>query len=340
VATYRLSAQLVKRSAGRSATAAAAYRAGIRMADERTGLVFDYTRRHGVVHAEILAPPGSPDWMHDRRRLWNAIETTEKRKDAQLARELQLSLPHELTAPQRLNLVRQFVEAEFVARGMVADLTVHRPNRLGDRRNYHAHVMLTLRVVSGGGFGKKAREWNDVSMLEGWRAAWSDAVNRALALHGHAERIDHRSHADQEIDREPDPKLGPVATTMEQHGHASYAGADRRAVKVRNARRTELIASLADISAELDALDAVVVTPTSEQKVEGVAAAAPTVGPLLPALPVSSPAPRSSHQRRPAGWKHYLFELWSTVSRAVTVPMRVFAAVTKRRRRRQRGLTR
>jgi hypothetical protein len=87
LATYRLSAQLVKRSAGRSATAASAYRAGIKMADERTGLVFDYTRRHGVVHTEILAPPGAPDWMRDRRRLWNAIETTEKREDAQLARE-------------------------------------------------------------------------------------------------------------------------------------------------------------------------------------------------------------------------------------------------------------
>jgi hypothetical protein len=223
---------------------------------------------------------------------------------------------------------------------MVADLTVHRPNRLGDRRNYHAHVMLTLRAVSDGGFGKKAREWNDVSMLEGWRAAWSDAVNRALALHGHAKRIDHRSHADQEIDREPEPKLGPVATTMEQHGHPSHAGADRRAAKARNARRAELIASLTDISAELDALDATAFTSFPELTLKGPLAGVPAVASSLPAVTASSPAPLPVLRRGQVGWKHYLFGLWSTVARAVTMPVGIVAAVTKRRRRRQRGLTR
>ena len=340
MATYRLSAQLVKRSAGRSATAAAAYRAGIKMVDERTGLMFDYTRRRGVAHSEILAPRCAPDWVRDRRRLWNEIEATEKRKDAQLAREVQLSLPHELTAPQRLDLTRQFVEHEFVARGMVADLSVHRPDRRGDWRNHHAHVMLTLRTVSGDGFGKKARDWNDVSMLEGWRAAWSDAVNRALTLHGHAERVDHRNYADRGIDRDPEPKLGPVATEMERHGRPSYAGADRWVAQARNRRREELIASLTDVTTELDALDASTVASAAELNVKKATAAMPKVAPSLPAISTPSPVPPSARRRSPTAWKHYLFELWATVARAVTVPMRVLAAVRKRRHRHRPGLTR
>jgi hypothetical protein len=242
VAIYRLSAQLVKRSAGRSATAAAAYRAGIRITDDRTGLVFDFTRRLGVVHAEIMAPQQAPEWAHDRIRLWNAVEGAEKRNDAQLARELQLALPHELTDEERLELVRQFVREEFVARGMIADLAVHRPDHRGDQRNHHAHIMLSTRVISASGFGRKERTWNDVSVLERWRVAWSDAVNRALVRHGHAGHVDHRSYVARGIDREPEPKMGPIATTMERRGRRSHAGADRRAARARNQRRARLAA--------------------------------------------------------------------------------------------------
>ena len=216
--------------------------------------MFDYRRRRGVVHAEILAPEDTPDWMRDREQLWNAVERVEKRKDAQLAREIELALPYELTAAQRLDLLRGFVGAEFVGRGMIADLVVHLPDRQGDPRNHHAHVLLTMRNLAGEGFGPKVRDWNAVEQLEEWRERWAGAVNRALEQHGHAERVDHRSLAEQGIDREPEPKQGPVATEMERDGKNSHAGDDRRAAQERNRQRAALLAAVTTAAVELGAL--------------------------------------------------------------------------------------
>jgi ATP-dependent exoDNAse (exonuclease V) alpha subunit len=240
VAIYRFSAKVIGRSSGRSATAAAAYRAGAVVRDERTGQEHDYTRRQGVTHSEIIAPDNAPEWMKDRAQLWNAVEAAERRKDAQLSREIQLALPHQLDDAQRLDLVREFVKSEFVARGMVADVSIHAADAKGDDRNHHAHVMLTMRSLTEAGFGNKAREWNDEKLLEQWREKWEQAVNRDLARAGHADRVDHRSYADRGIDREPEPKQGPVATEMEREGRPSHAGDDRRAVQDRNAERARL----------------------------------------------------------------------------------------------------
>lgn len=240
MAIYRLSAQVIGRSSGRSATAAAAYRAGEAMRDERTGQEHDYTRRRGVIHSEIVAPDNAPEWMKDRAQLWNAVEAAERRKDAQLSREIQLALPHELDDAQRRDLVRDFARAEFVSRGMVADIAIHEADAKGDDRNHHAHIMLTMRSLTDSGFGNKAREWNDEKLLEHWREAWGQAVNRELERAGLSERIDHRSYADRGIDREPEPKQGPVATEMERQGRSSHAGDDRRAVQDRNAERARL----------------------------------------------------------------------------------------------------
>jgi len=209
MATYRFEAKIIGRSRGSSATASVAYRTAERLADERTGEVFDYTRRRGVLHTEILAPDGTPDWMHDRAQLWNAVERVEKRKDAQLARDLVLSLPHELTHGQRVELVRGFVQAEFVSHGMIADIAIHAPDRRGDQRNHHAHVMLTMRELTGEGFGKKARAWNDAEQLEAWREHWAQAVNRQLERYGHDARVDHRSLEAQGVDRSPSRNRDP-----------------------------------------------------------------------------------------------------------------------------------
>jgi len=251
MAIYRLEAKVIARSQGRSATASAAYRAGESIDDERTGIVFDYTRKRGVLYAEILTPPNTPAWMEDRAQLWNAVEKAEKRKDAQLARDLLLSLPHELTREQRRDLVRQFVTTEFVAHGMIADVAIHAPDRQADRRNHHAHVLLTMRELLPGGFGNKVREWNATEQLEAWRAHWADAVNGQLEQHGHAARVDHRSLADQGVDREPEPKQGPVATEMEREGRPSHAGDDRRAAKARNEDRAALEAEWHSVTAEV-----------------------------------------------------------------------------------------
>jgi hypothetical protein len=255
MAIYRLEADIIRRSRGRSSTASAAYRAAAKIEDERTGLVFDYTPRRGVLHSEILVPAGTPDWMRDRTQLWNAIEKVEKRKDAQLAREVLLSLPHELTPAQRIELVREYVTAEFVGQGMIADIAIHAPHRLADRRNHHAHVLLTMRELIGDGFGNKVRTWNEPEQLEQWRVRWAEVQNRHLERHGHAARVDHRSLADQGVDREPEPKQGPVATGMEREGRPSHAGDDRRAVQERNQERDALAGELAAVTAEIIELE-------------------------------------------------------------------------------------
>lgn len=256
MASYRFSATVVKRSAGRSATAAAAYRSGSEITCERYGETHDYTRKRGVVHAEIMAPEDAPEWTRDRAVLWNAVEVAEKRKDAQLAREIQLSLPHELTDRQRVELVRQFVADEFVSRGMVADLALHAPGRAGDDRNHHAHVMLTMRELDGPGFGKKAREWNDPANLERWREEWAHHQNREFERLGLPVRVDHRSFEAQGIDREPESHLGPAAHAMKKRGDDSRIVSENEATQQRNRQRTdrhvEHLKALARVAAERD----------------------------------------------------------------------------------------
>lgn len=214
MAIYRLSADIVKRSEGRTVTAAAAYRAGELITDQRTGLSFDYSWRHGVIETAILAPADAPAWMCDRVRLWNAVEAAEKRKDAQLARDIELALPHELSAAAHRELVHRFARAAFVDAGMVADVALHEPDARGDRRNFHAHILLTMRRIEGGGFGAKERAWNKPDQLETWRALWAELVNDALEIAGQVERVDHRSLEAQGIDRMPQIHLGFAVSEM------------------------------------------------------------------------------------------------------------------------------
>lgn len=236
MAQYRLSASIISRSAGRSATAAAAYRAAMRIEDERTGLVHDYTAKRGVLHTEILAPNNAPDWMRDRVQLWNSVEAKERRGDAQLSREIQLSLPHEFTHDQQANLVREFVQEQFVDLGMIADIAIHAPSSdpAADERNVHAHVMLTTRTLKDDGFGNKNRDWNSPEYLLQWREAWAEHQNRALERLGFADRVDHRSLEDQGIMREPQKHLGPIATEIERDGRSSHRGDENRAIQARN----------------------------------------------------------------------------------------------------------
>jgi len=184
---------MISRSQGRSATAAIAYRVAERIEDRRTGLVFDYAARSGVDHTEILAPDHAPDWARDRSELWNRVEESEARKNSQVAREVRVALPAELTHDERVALVREFVRAQFVERGMVADIALHAPGRDGDERNHHAHILLTTREIGPEGFTTKNRDWNKVEVLEGWREAWARDANTALERTGIEERVDHRT---------------------------------------------------------------------------------------------------------------------------------------------------
>lgn len=216
MAIFHLSAKTVSRGKGQSAIAKAAYNARDKIRDEQTGELKNYARFSEVVYSAIFAPKDAPAWTRDRQTLWNEVERGEKRKDAQLSREITLGLPHELTADQRRQLLTDFVREQFVRPGMVADVNIHAPGGKGDDRNHHAHILLTMREIGPDGFGPKVREWNSRERLEKWREAWERTQNRYLERHGHAARVDRRTLEAQGIDREPTTHLGPQAFAMEQ----------------------------------------------------------------------------------------------------------------------------
>jgi hypothetical protein len=265
MAIFRLSVNIVRRSKGQSVLASAAYRAGERLNDPNRVRDHDYTRRGGIEHTEIMAPRYAPDWVQvlDKRRekdvreiLWQRAEDAERRNNSQLAREVLISLPHELDSEQRKQLVRDYVERNFTSRGMVADVALHAPIPGDDPRNFHAHILLTMRDVTADGFGKhKRRDWNDRALLNEWRKDWERTANRHLERAGRPERVDCRSNKARGIDREPQPKLGPIAHEMEKAGRRSLAGDTIRQVKERNLMREigELGArTLDDIEKTLD----------------------------------------------------------------------------------------
>lgn len=236
MAIYHFSAKLISRSRGRSATAAAAYRAGLDIADERTGEHHKYAKRTGVLDHAILTPARAPEWTQDSALLWNAVEQFEKRKDAQLCREIVVALPHELSLEQNRELLHSYVQDAYVKRGMAAQIDIHAPDHGGDKRNLHAHILLTTRQVTRNGFKeKKARSWNTKETLVTWRKQWADHVNQALERAGHKERVDHRSFKDLGIeDREATRHLGPQATQMERRGQETRIGNENRAAQAFN----------------------------------------------------------------------------------------------------------
>lgn len=229
---------IIKRSEGRSAVAAAAYRSGTKLTNEWDGLTHDYTRKGGVVHAEIMLPAHAPPEFADRSTLWNSVEQVEKARDSQLAREIEAALPRELSREQQLALVRAYVKDNFVDKGMCADFAIHDKGT----GNPHVHIMLTVRPLKeNGAWGAKCRkaydldengqripdgkggwknhredttDWNDKGNVEIWRAAWAAYTNRALEAVGQPALVDHRSYKRRGIDKIPSVHLGPAASQM------------------------------------------------------------------------------------------------------------------------------
>jgi Ti-type conjugative transfer relaxase TraA len=218
MAIYHFSAKIISRASGSSALAAAAYRSASRLHDQRLDRHHDFSNKAGVVHSEVLLPDGAPEHLADREELWNAVEAVELRKDAQLAREVEFAIPRELNQAEGIRLARDFVQAEFVHRGMVADLNVHWDIGADGESKPHAHVMLALREVDADGFGKKNRDWNRTDLLEKWRERWAGHVNARLAELDIDVRVDHRSLEAQGIDLEPQHKIGPAAARMAEQG--------------------------------------------------------------------------------------------------------------------------
>ena len=231
MAIYHLSMKPIARSSGRSAVAAAAYRSGERLTNERDGLVHDFRAKSGIEHAEIVTPEGlDAEWAHDRSALWNAAEFSEKRKDARVAREFEVALPRELTAKERLDLTRVFGQGLADKYGAAVDFAIHSPDDATDVRNHHAHILMTTREVTPDGLGDKTileKENRELvarglptshDQLRDIRLSWEELANEHLARAGHDIRIDHRSHSDRGLELEPTQHMGVHATQMEQRG--------------------------------------------------------------------------------------------------------------------------
>lgn len=231
MAVYHFSAKTVSRSAGRSSTAAAAYRAAERIVDERTGEIHDYTRKGGVVDSQVILPGGG---TMARAELWNAVEAKHKRGDATVAREFVVALPAELDGDQRQDLARRYARELADRYGVAVDVNVHAPGKEGDQRNHHAHILMSACYVSAQGeLGKKAVELDPIhcqrhglaNVVEVERERWEQLANQALELAGQEARIDHRSLEAQGItDRMPGVHLGPTATAIERSGRESDIG--------------------------------------------------------------------------------------------------------------------
>jgi ATP-dependent exoDNAse (exonuclease V) alpha subunit len=225
MAIYHLHAKMIGRSSGRSAVAAAAYRSASELADERLGRSHDFTNKSGLIHSEIMLPEGAPARLSNRASLWNEVERVEVRKDAQLAREVEFSIPREMSQEEGIRLARDGGGPER-ALG-------HRTGRCGQA----ACAMLAARQVEPEGFGPKVRDWNRVEVLQEWRTRWAELANERLTELGHDLRIDHRSHADQGIALEPQNKIGPAGVRREDRGEAAERAAEHVEIARRNGER-------------------------------------------------------------------------------------------------------
>jgi len=234
MALFSMRVQPISRGDGRSVIAAAAYRAGEKLCEERTGRIHNYSQRSGVERTEIMLPVNAPAWVCglSREAFWNAVDAAEKRKDAQTAREIRIAIPREIGHDDRITLVRDFVTQSFTSRGMVADVCWHNKVASDGKEQPHAHIMLTTRFLEDGGFGKKSRHemildpegrtrpdgtrlrvpdnpdsWNLDSYYETCRASWEALANQALERAGSEARIDRRSYLERGIARLPEPAL-------------------------------------------------------------------------------------------------------------------------------------
>jgi ATP-dependent exoDNAse (exonuclease V) alpha subunit len=241
MAIYHLNVKTFGRSAGprgSRATSGAAYRAGERIRDERTGAVYDHSGRRDVMHKEIVLPArvagagAELDWARNRAALWNAAEHAESRSNARVAREYTVAIPHELVHGQRLDLVRVFAQELADRYQNAVDFVIHAPR--GDARNYHAHLLTTTREITSDGFGPKTtlelsgRERHKRGLgpsrdeLLAVRERWATLTNTALEAANVTARVSHRSLAAQGIDRLPQPTLPVIARKIEERGERSF----------------------------------------------------------------------------------------------------------------------
>ncbi|HEC4989405.1 MobQ family relaxase [Yersinia enterocolitica] len=207
MAIFHLEFKIVKRSEGMSSCRKAAYHARCRITDDRTGNTYDFSHRSDLFHHQILAPVSAPSHIIESSTvLWNNVEEAERQSNGQTARYFDLAIPTEINNEDKIKLVVEYCQKNFVDEGMIADIAFHDL----DSQNPHAHVMLTLKPITAEGFGKKDRSWNDKKNMIKWRESWATFANRYLAATGSDARIDHRS-----IETQHDEALENATITLD-----------------------------------------------------------------------------------------------------------------------------
>ena len=213
MAIYHLHAQTIGRGSGKSAVAAAAYRSTSKLTDNETGIICDYTKKEKALFEKILTPPDAPEWVNDREKLWNEVQKKENRKNSHFAWEYDIALPYEVRSSK---MIDRFCQENFVSKGLICDYAIHKPDKHGDQRNYHVHIMITTRKMTAEGWGEKHRcgenKMSDrIEWLKEVRKSWEKICNKELELRGSNERIDCRTLEAQGIDRVPQRHHGSVA---------------------------------------------------------------------------------------------------------------------------------
>lgn len=245
MALYHFSGTVVgrKTTPGATCCAGAAYRSAEKIGEH------DYTNKSGVVWSDVLYCDACPEELRSRSALWSAMDSKEKRSDAQLYRSFDFAFPNEFSYADCQEVLTDFAQSQWVDRGMCADLCIHDKTYQG-QRNLHGHAMLTMRDIDENGIGNKNRAWNEHELMEEWRAAWSDVVNAKLAELNVADRVDHRSYERQgETDIKPTKHLGKERTALERKGIATALGDFNRRIMAENAlvrRSMEWLMKLAD----------------------------------------------------------------------------------------------
>ena len=251
MAIYHLHCDIIGRSGGRSATAAAAYRATEKIEDRTTGETFDFRRKEKALFSEILTNGDVPEWATDRAELWNSCEEKENRKNSQFCRSFDIALPKEFDQETNKRLIEQWAIENYVSRGLVADICGHAPHK--DKKsgqsneNYHAHILVPTRKMNKDGWTEKDREGNDKDFLKQVRKSWADIVNAEFERRGMSERIDERTLEEQGIDREPQQHQGVTATAMERKGK----NPDRKKYKNQEEKRQEIIVTDEELKSAL-----------------------------------------------------------------------------------------
>jgi len=252
MAIYHFNAVPVQRSKAHSAVERAAQRSGTRLCDRQTMQTHNCRRNPGMVMAIILAPGHAPLWVYDREELWNRAEAAERRYNAQPAREIRLALPHELTDEQRTDLVFTYARDIFVGAGMVADISIHRPDRHSNDRNHYACILLTMRELDGNQFARtKQRVWGKRETLRYWREQWAAYQNRALEEAGSDARVDHRTLEAQALHRIATEHMGKAVTAMERKRIRTERGDINREIAEGNRTLDTLVQALATIDEEI-----------------------------------------------------------------------------------------